>query len=89
MEQLAIPTSKKPTDKLPTAEQQLFVGTFIALSWQLLVLVLVPAIGGHFLDQKTGKTPLFTILGFVLAIALAALTTYRAYRTVSEGNKNV
>lgn len=74
--------------KLPTREQQLFVGTFISLSWQLLVVVLVPFIGGHLLDQRLGTTPLWTIIGLSLALSLAALTTYRAYKTVSSSNKD-
>ena len=90
MEQIAIPTKQTKPKELPTAHQQLFVGTMISLSWQLLIVVLAPAIGGHFLDQKTDREPLFTILGYVLAISLAALITYRAYKTMTtESNTEV
>lgn len=89
MEQIAIPDSKSPhTDGKPSAREQLFVGTFISLSWQMLVVVLVPAIGGHLLDQQLQTSPLFTIVGFVLAIAMAALVTYRAYKTLEDDYKD-
>ena len=76
-----------PGPQVPTREQQLFVGTFISLSWQLLVVVLVPFIGGHFLDQKLGTAPLWTLLGLGLALSLATVATYRAYKTVATATK--
>ncbi len=92
MEQIAIPTSnsnlpKTDLPKKPSAREQLFVGTFISLSWQMLVVVLVPAIGGHFLDERMRTAPLFTIVGFTLAITMAALLTYRAYKTMQDDYK--
>ena len=89
MEQLAILKSKSPkTTTKPSAREQLFVGTFISLSWQMLVVVLVPAIGGHYLDERLKTAPLFTIIGFALAITMAALITYRAYKSLEDDYKD-
>lgn len=89
MEQLAIPESKLPkTTKKPSGREQLFVGTFISLSWQMLVVVLVPAIGGHYLDGRLKTAPIFTIIGFALAISMSALITYRAYKTLEDDYKD-
>ena len=72
--------------KLPTAEQQLFVGTILSLSWQLLFVVVVPFIGGHYLDERNNTTPVFTLAGLGLALSLAALVTYRNYQILNKAN---
>jgi hypothetical protein len=38
-------TTKSDSSKTtpPTAEQQLFVGTVLSLSWQLLIVVVIPS----------------------------------------------
>lgn len=76
MEQKQQPTTT------PTAQQQLFIGTAITLSWQLLVVVLMPALSGHFIDKHYQTTPLFTLVGLAAALSLAALVTYRGYKTL-------
>lgn len=75
----------KPT--VPTADQQLFMSTMISLSWQLLIVVVVPFVGGHWLDGKLHKTPLFTLLGLGLALALATLVTYSNYQILLRAHK--
>ena len=78
MEHATKPDSPKNT-QLPTAEQQLFVGTLLSLTWQLLFVVVVPFLGGHFLDQRYDSKPWFTLAGLALALGLAGLVTYRNY----------
>ncbi len=86
MEQKSTIKSAKTPD-LPTAAQQLFVGTIISLSWQLLIVVVGPFLGGHFLDEKYHTTPLWTLIGLGVALLLAGLVTYRGYVTVSNASK--
>ncbi len=38
------------------------------MGWQLAVIVLVPIITGYLLDQRFGSTPLWTLIGVVLAM---------------------
>ncbi|CAN5124847.1 hypothetical protein BH09PAT3_BH09PAT3_6460 [soil metagenome] len=83
MEQKSKPDSPQPT-QLPTAEQQLFIGTLLSLTWQLLIVVVVPFVGGHFLDERYDTAPLYTLIGLGLALALAALVTYRGYQTLTQ-----
>ena len=81
-----LPDSASPV-QLPTAEQQLFVGTLLTLSWQLLIVVVAPVVGGHFMDQHFKTDPLYTLIGFGLALSLAALVTYRGYQTLMNGQQ--
>jgi hypothetical protein len=80
--------TKEPTDPVPvpTAEQQLFIGTLLSLSWQLLIVVVIPFVGGHYLDERYNTTPLYTLLGLGLALALAAIITYRGYQTLARAH---
>ena len=75
------------TPQLPTAEQQLFVGTLLNLTWQLLIVVVVPFALGAWLDNKYDKAPLFILAGTGLALTLAALVTYRNYQIITNGQK--
>lgn len=79
--------SDSPKTQLPTAEQQLFVGTILSLSWQLLVVVVVPFLGGHYLDTRYHTEPWLTLAGLALALALAVLVTYRSYQTLLRAHK--
>ncbi len=47
----------------------MFIGAVLDISWQLAIVVLVPIIGGYELDKHLNDTPVFTIIGFVLAMA--------------------
>jgi hypothetical protein len=87
MEHSSISKPNKSPD-LPTAEQQLFIGTVVTLTWQLVIVVVAPFVGGHFLDEKLGTTPLWTLVGLGFALALAALATYRGYQTLSKAKNN-
>jgi F0F1-type ATP synthase assembly protein I len=46
----------------------MFAGAVLDVSWQMIVVVLVPIIGGYELDKHFGTTPVLTIIGFVLAM---------------------
>ncbi len=65
-------------------------GFAIAVPVVLFVLV------GQYLDSKYGKTPLFTILGFVLAALLTAKIIYKKakkygdeYKRMNDSGKNL
>ncbi len=49
--------------------------------WEILVVIAVPttlfALGGRWLDAKWGTSPWMTILGLILALALAAIMVFR------------
>lgn len=47
------------------------------MSWQLAVVVLVPIVGGFKLDEAIHTLPVFTILGFVVAMASMAIVVKR------------
>lgn len=77
-------TKTRSAADVPSRQQQLFVGVFAGMSMQLLFVVLIPFLGGHFIDQKLQTAPLFTLIGLGVALVAAGLTVWRAYKTVMQ-----
>ena len=56
-------------------------GTFnmaMQLSWTLLFSLVIPLLGGIWLDNRAGTAPLFTLVGAVLGILAATVGVARA-----------
>lgn len=47
----------------------MFLGAIMDMSWRLAIVVLIPIVGGFKLDEKLNTSPLFVLVGFVLAMA--------------------
>lgn len=48
--------------------QLVFMGAVVDMTWQLAFVVLIPVIGGYELDQHFKTSPLWIIVGGVLAL---------------------
>lgn len=53
------------------------------MSWQLAIVVLVPILGGFALDEHFNDLPLWTGVGFVLAMIGMALVVWRQLQLFS------
>lgn len=60
------------------------LGLTLSLSWQLMFAVLVPILGGHFLDQKLDTSPWITVAGFALAMVLMIVVIKRMLKDLNE-----
>lgn len=58
-------------------QSNLFLVLALNMTWQLVIVVLVPIVVGHFVDEHFGLMPLFTIVGAVLAAAGSLLVLWR------------
>jgi F0F1-type ATP synthase assembly protein I len=56
------------------------MGRYMALGTQMVVTTVVIAAFGYWLDNKTGKEPLFLIVFFLLGSAMGFVVVYRAFR---------
>lgn len=63
--------------------KQQFLAAVVSMSWQLAIVVLIPVVGGFKLDEHTKSSPLWTIVGFVLAMIGMAIVVQRAVKEVS------
>jgi F0F1-type ATP synthase assembly protein I len=50
------------------SDQSVFIAAVLDMSWQLAIVFLVPTIGGHELDVHLKTSPLWFIIGCILAL---------------------
>jgi len=55
----------------------------LSMSWQLAIVVLVPIFAGYQADKHFGTLPVWTAVGFVLAMALMAVVVWRQVKMFS------
>jgi F0F1-type ATP synthase assembly protein I len=53
------------------------------MSWQLLVVVVLPVLGGHWLDSHFQATPVWTTVGLVLSIIGMVLVVRQTIRELN------
>lgn len=69
------------------ASKQLFINSSISMSWQMAIAVLVPVVGGYYLDQHF-KLPSWFIFGwFIIAVTLVVLIVRRTIHQLPEFTK--
>jgi len=64
------------------AAKQLFISSALSMSWQMAIAVLVPIVGGFYLDKYFKTTPYLTLTGFILAILLVVLIVRRTIKQI-------
>jgi F0F1-type ATP synthase assembly protein I len=58
-------------------QQNLFIAMALNMSWQLAIVVIIPLVGGYKLDEQFNTSPLFTLIGLLVAFAGTGLVLYR------------
>lgn len=79
----------KATNKYPDSfeAKQLFINSALAMSWQMAIAVLIPVIGGYYLDKYFNTNPWLTIVGFLVAIVLVAVIVKKTINQLPEYTK--
>lgn len=84
-------TSAAKSEEKPapgTAElKSIFISTALNMGWQLAVVVLIPIIGGFYLDRHFNTSPILEICGFILAAAGFFIVLRRQLQDLDEINK--
>lgn len=75
-------STAKPAGTPP--EKNVFMGAAIGMSWQLALVVLLPILGGYKLDTVNGSSPLWTVIGLVMALILSVLVVRNALKSVNN-----
>lgn len=79
------PTSPKeqPEHNSSVEAQPTFAAASLNLAWQLLFIVIIPVLGGALLDNAIDTSPVFVLIGSVLALVGTVLVVRRS---ISELN---
>jgi F0F1-type ATP synthase assembly protein I len=64
--------------------QQQFISSALSMGWQLAAVFLIPVIGGLEIDKHFKTSPLFTLVGFVIAIAAACLIVWKSVKDLNN-----
>jgi F0F1-type ATP synthase assembly protein I len=54
------------------------------MSWQLLVVIVLPILGGHVLDNHYHASPVWTVTGMVIGLAGTIIVVRQAVRQLNE-----
>jgi len=68
--------------------KQVFITNALSMSWQMAIAVLVPIVGGFYLDKYFKTTPYLTLTGFVLAIILVVFIVRKTLNQLPTNYKN-
>ncbi len=66
-----------------------FTSAAIGMSWQLMIIVLVPIIGGYKLDEHLATLPVWTLVGLVVALIGSIVVIRRAVTVFGDVNPAV
>jgi hypothetical protein len=75
---------EKTTTKLVKNPALLLTATLLDTTWRVMLPGIVGVIIGIMLDHSWLTTPLMTIIGLVLGIALSVYLIYRQFKAVSR-----
>lgn len=95
---LASTSAHTPTKSAPASSPKnydsnpsgIVVGLTLGMAWQLAVTVLVPVVGGHFIDTRLhpNGAPVFTLGGLTLAIVGMIIVVRRTLKELNKYMKN-
>ena len=61
---------------------------FTGIGWYLAAAIVLPTLGGVWLDERAGTTPLFILLGILLGVTVALYGTYRMVSSFLMGSRD-
>ncbi len=76
--------STKPAPVLSNPKRDFYLAA-TTMSWQLAIVVLVPVVGGFKLDEHFDSLPLWTFVGFSVAMIGMAIIVWRQLQVLSPG----
>jgi F0F1-type ATP synthase assembly protein I len=69
---------------ISTASAQTSAAVALAMSWQLLVVIVLPIVGGHLLDSRYHTSPVWMIAGMVIGLIGTIIVVRQAVQQLNE-----
>ena len=61
---------------------------FAGIGWYIAAAIVAPTLGGVWLDDRAGTSPLFLLVGLLLGVSAAFYGTYRMAVTYLTGERD-
>lgn len=61
-------------------QRGLFLNMVLNMTWQLAIVVIIPIVGGYYLDQHFHLSPILTIAGALVALLGFSLVLWRVVK---------
>ena len=61
---------------------------FSGIGWYMAAAIVLPTLGGAWLDRQAGTSPLFLLIGLLLGVVLALYGTYRMIAVFLTGQSD-
>lgn len=79
--------SEEKPDPSTVELKSMFISAALNMGWQLAVVVIIPIVGGYYLDRHFNTSPILEISGFILAAAGFLVVLRRQLQDLDEINK--
>jgi F0F1-type ATP synthase assembly protein I len=70
--------------KISNSSAQTSAGIALTMSWQLLVVIVLPIVGGHLLDTRYHTSPVWMVVGMVVGLAGTIIVVRQAMQQLSS-----
>lgn len=67
-----------------TNSAQTSAAVALTMGWQLLVVIVLPLVGGHLLDNRYNTGPIWTVVGMVVGLAGTIVVVWQAVQQLNE-----
>lgn len=72
------------TNTTSKSSAQTSAAVALTMSWQLLVVIVLPVLGGRWLDTRFSMSPVWTVIGVVAGLAGTIIVVRQAMQQLSE-----
>jgi F0F1-type ATP synthase assembly protein I len=80
----ALTSGTNDSSKISSSSAQTSAGVALTMSWQLLVVVVLPLLGGHLLDSRYHTSPIWMIVGMVIGLAGSIIVVRQTVQQLNE-----
>lgn len=73
-----------PRVEKTTSQTSIFISMVLDMTWRLAIVVLVPIIGGFYIDKWLEMSPVFVVTGFFLAMVGMGLVMWQTMQAANQ-----
>lgn len=73
-----------PRVEKTTSQTSIFINMALDMTWRLAIVILVPIVGGFYIDKWLDMSPVFVISGFFVAMAGMGLVMWRTLQVANQ-----